>query len=91
MIAWCTQVWNHVGGSRKLLDSQEDRAEAAMGREGDDADEDLSSKACHAVELGVKFPGPFLVGNCAENPYCRCQFEGGSEDLHKKRRENRRK
>ena len=29
--------------------------------------------------LGVKFPGPFLVGNCAEKPiYCRCQFEGGA-------------
>ena len=33
--------------------------------------------------LGVKFPGPFLAGNCAEKPIC-CQFEAGdSEDLHR--------
>ena len=28
------------------------------------------------ITFGVKFPGPFLAGKCAESPYCGCQFEG---------------
>ena len=49
---------------------------------------------CNGMQsLGVKFPGPFLVGNCAEKPghVVGANLKGGSEDFHRKQRENRRK
>ena len=42
--------------------------------------------------FGVKSPGPFLVGNCAEKArVVGASLKGGSEDFHRKRRGNRRK